>query len=213
MNRLKRIAQVLLVGLFAVALLPLGAAAAQASTETISIQVNTTTPGGVSVIGTVVARRTLGGIVDTRLTFNGMIDGAPASLAAEATERWSSDGQAMIEITNISNWEASIPQPSVITLNVSQSGPGLVAINGVPVAMDGLLAAPGSGRTTYTVTAPGQGTAQIVALPNTGMGFSPIDPLLIVGLLITPGLALVLLSSLLRRWAGHPSPGSDFLAD
>ena len=213
MNRLKRIAQVLLVGLFAVALLPLGAVAAQASTETISIQVNTTTPSGTSVIGTVVARRTLGGIVDTHLTFNGMINGAPASLAAEATERWTGDGQASIEITRITDWQASVPQPAVISLNVTQTGPGLVSINGVPMAMDGLLAAPGKGRTTYTMTNPGQGPAQIVALPNTGMGFSPIDPLLIVGLLITPGLALVLLSSLLRRWAGQAGAGSDLLAD
>jgi hypothetical protein len=194
------------------ALLPIMAFAAGAATETVYINVNITAPGGDSIIGTVVAERQLADITTTHVTFTGMINGSPASLAADATERWSGDGQAQIEITNITNWQTKASRPTVLQASIVQTGLNLITVNGVPFAIDRLLAAPGKGRTPYVITNPGQGSRPIVMLPNTGMGIPLVDPVLIVGLLVGTGSALVLLSGVLRRRARRQQMHADQLS-
>ncbi len=202
MNRILRGVRWLVLGLLAITLLPLGAQAQTAGTEVVTIQVDVTTPAGTKVMGTVVARRQCGSPTTTELTFNGMINGYPATARATAVERWSGDSSAQIEITNITQWEAPVGKPNPITLNIVQTAPGLVTVNGVPVAIDGTLKAPCGGRTTYTVTNPGQGEEQIVLLPSTGEGPLFAHPLVIVSMLIVPGILMVLFSAVLGRRAG-----------
>src|SRR4051794_30538418 len=101
MNRFIRPVCLLILGLFSLALLPVGAFAAQVATETVTIQVNVTSPDGTTFIGTVVGHRQAGTPVTTELTFTGMVNGVPTSAAATATEEWSSDGEAHIVISNL----------------------------------------------------------------------------------------------------------------
>jgi hypothetical protein len=210
MNRVLRIAPILLFSLFALILQPGFAAAAAACTETVTIQVNFTLPSGQSVIGTVVAHRIVGNPTQTELNFTGMIDGSPATATAEATETWSGDSQATLTITKITSWNASVGQPDPLTINVVQTAPGLLTVNGLPVAMNGLLHAPACGTSTYTFTNPGQGPTAIVGLPNTGAGPLLADPLAIAVLLIVSGLLVVLLGlgmgKLAGRGSGAPRP-------
>ncbi len=202
MNRIFHVAGwlMLMAGLLATGLLPAGAQAQTTGTETVVIKVDVTTPSGTKVMGTVVARRQCGSPTTTELSFNGMINGYPATATAMAVERWSGDSSAQIEINQITQWEAPVGRPNPITLNIVQTAPGLVTVNGVPVAIDGTLKAPCGGRTTYTVTNPGKGGEEIVLLPSTGQGPFFAHPLVIVGMLVTPGILLVLVSSLLNRW-------------
>src|SRR6478672_7099822 len=111
MNRIMRSAKFLILGLLALALLPAGVLAEQLTTETLSIQVNITTPTNMTILGTVVARRTLGAEITTDLTFNGMINGAPASGTAKAVEHWLGTGQEDIEITLVTTGPASVDLP------------------------------------------------------------------------------------------------------
>jgi hypothetical protein len=53
---------------------------------------------------------------------------------------------------------------------VSQAAPGLVTINGIPMAIDGNWRLPVWVGTSYKVTNPGQSTGEIVFLPRTGDG-------------------------------------------
>src|SRR5881392_2020336 len=101
MMRIIRSTKFFILGLLALALLPAGVLADQLKSEVVSIQVNITTPGGMTVIGTVVARRSLGAQISTDLAFNGMINGQPASATATATEHWLGGGKEDIDITSI----------------------------------------------------------------------------------------------------------------
>jgi hypothetical protein len=180
--------------------------------------VNLTTPGGTSIVGTVVGKRQCSDPVRTELSFNGMINGSPASATASATERWSDDSNAVIDVTSIDSWSGPLGRPNPITLHVSQTSPGIVTVNGVPVAINGQLKAActsdtgsgdGGASLAYVFTNPGQGSGQVVLLPNTGEGPMLFNPLVIVAMLITPGIILVMLSSLLRRRAAKQSGYSD----
>jgi hypothetical protein len=164
-----RTIQLLVLSLGLLAILPLGAQAATAI-ETVTMQVNLTSPRGMKVIGTVVAYRTLGSVVNTELSFNGMINGAPASGNATAVEHWLGNGKEDIEITGVSNWRGPVDALAPMNLHLEQHGSGVISVNGVPVAMNGVLQPPGSGDLSYTFTDAGQGSHDIGTLPNTGLG-------------------------------------------
>src|SRR4051794_39212771 len=146
MNRKIKMFALLSATMLALALLPASSFAQATNTETVTMQVDVTLPSGTHVVGTVVAKRTIinPSETDTELTFNGTINGYPASATATAVERWSDDGHATIEITKITSWKArDVDQPPPMDLVIAQAGPGLITVNGVPVAMDGQLQAPG----------------------------------------------------------------------
>jgi hypothetical protein len=217
MNRFTRPVCLLILLLVSLVALPVGAFAAQVATETVTIQVNVTTPDGTSVIGTVVAHRQATTPVTAALTFTGMLNGVPTRAEATATEEWSSDGQAHIVITDLrkasgapltglisySKGAAVLAAPLSRDVDVilTQLNPNLISVNGVPLAIDGLMTKPFAlgGRTAYVVTMPGQGSSPISVLPRTGAGNLFLDPLLIVGLLVVSGLGLVGLSSRMRQ--------------
>jgi hypothetical protein len=215
MNRFTRPVYLLILLLVSLVALPVGAFAAQVATETVTIQVNVTTPDGTSVIGTVVAHRQATTPVTAALSFTGMVNGAPTRAEATATEEWSSDSQAHIVLSNLKIL-ASAPQmrlvsysrsaansavalPTDLDVNLTQQGPNLISVNGIPLAIDGLMTKPFGGRLAYVVTMPGQGNSQIGVLPRTGGGNPVQNPLLIVGLLLVSGLALVGASGLARK--------------
>lgn len=216
MNLMQRVIPAFLAGLLVMVLLPFAAGAA-GDTETVTIQVNTTTPGGTRVIGTVTAVRHLGNPVQTDITFRGMVNGAPVTVSASGTEQWSGGGStalrinsvgaapasgdlsASFSITSVSNWPAAIPQPPLpFGMDLAQSG-GVATLNGVPLAISGPLPAPGSGNVNLTITNAGQGPTTIDKLPNTGAGPAGITPWSIAGTLIGLGLLLVGLSRLIGR--------------
>lgn len=205
MNRLIRSACILTLTMFSLVFLPMSTFAADGKSETVTVEVNTTTPSGVSIIGTLVIHRQGGAEVNSNLSFNGMVNGSPASAEATATENWSGDGQAQITINEITAWNSTLPRPANLTISLSQTSAGLVSLNGIPMAIDGLLQQPFSGRTSYTVTGAGKGSSQIVMLPRTGDGQLILDPLWIVGLLVVPGLVLITISALLRKAGPHPT--------
>jgi hypothetical protein len=131
----------------------------------------------------------------------------------------------VIEITSINSWNVPLGRPNPVTINISQTSPEVVSVNGVPVAINRPLKAActgdqgtiaggqnqnGSGPLAYVLTNPGQGSGQVVLLPNTGDGPIFFNPLTIVAMLITPGIFLVLVSGLLnRRRKAQPMPVGD----
>jgi hypothetical protein len=206
-NKLSRIIVLILLGVFAFAFVPSPALAQQADLETVSIQIDVTTPGGSSVVGTLVARRQCGATTTTDLAFNGMVDGKHTTATATADETWSGDGRGEISNLKLTSWQSSVPQPAVLDLTITQTAPGLITVNGVPAAIDGDLKAPCGGRTTYTLTNAGQGAASITFLPSTGGGPSFGDPLVVVALLTMPGIGLALLSQLFSLAAKRTKAG------
>ncbi len=202
MNKVMKLASALVLSLFALSFAPVGASAQGAVSETVTVQINANTPAGTRIIGTAVARRHCGTATLTDLKCNGTINGLPASAAASATERWTSNSTGEVTVNRPTEWNmGGLGKPGGFTLNVVQTSPGLITVNGVPMAIDGDLKAPCGGRTTFLVTNPGQGEAQVVFLPHTGDGPLALHPLVIVGLLLVPGVFLVVLSSLLHRVA------------
>lgn len=209
MNLLARTVCLLaLLGILSVGFAPRGAAA-RAGMETVTILLDFTTPNGVQVTGTIVAKRQMGTATLTEATFNGMVNGQPASATATGGEKWSGNTVAEFDLTSFTQWNVGLARPGPMKIVVSQAAPGLVTINGIPMAIDGNLAAPGMGRTSYKVTNPGQSTGEIVFLPRTGDGAVLASPLMIVALMIGPGILLVLLSGLLRKLGKREIAGAN----
>ncbi len=219
MNRFTRVVGLLFLSLLSLVALPIGAFAAQVATETVTIQVNITTPDGTTFIGTVVAHRQDTTPVTTELTFNGTVNGVPTKATATATEEWSSDGQAHIVITNLqkvgsapltglsslSKGAAVLAAPLARDVDVilMQPSPNLISVNGIPLAIDGQMTKPFTigGRAAYVVTMPGQGSTQIAVLPRTGNSGLILTPLLLGSLLVGFGLVLVGVSRRVRAGA------------
>jgi len=212
MNRVKRIASFITLGMLALSLAPTGVQAQQAArSETVTVQVDVRTPVGTQITGTIVAQRTCSdsGTTLTDLSFTGMVNGKPASASATGTETWSGNSAAEFNLGSVTAWNIPLTKPTTLKLNIVQTGPGLISVNGVPVAIDGDLMAPCSGKTLYTVTNAGQSTGQIVLLPKTGVGSIWANPLFIVTLLVVPGTLMILLSGLVRKAGERRVTASD----
>ncbi len=203
MRQITRIASLSLMFMLAFTFFPggAGAQAAKSNTETVTIQVDAATPTGVHVTGTLVVTRALG-TGQAGLKFNGTIEGKPASATANATEVWSGSGKSAINVTEITSWNASVPKPALMKIELSQAGPGVILFNGVPMATSADLVAPGSGNISYVVTNPGKGVDTITMLPRTGEGVTQSDPLMIAGFLVIIGPLMVLLGIALSKIAG-----------
>jgi hypothetical protein len=160
-------------------------------TETVTVQVDGTTPAGTHVIGTLVVQRTAGS-TEIALEFRGTVDGNPAAATAKAVEKWQGNDSAEITVTEITSWDAPLPRPDLMTVQLAEAGPNLITVNGIPMATDAPLAAPGSGSASYVITNPLQGLGQVTYLPRTGEGPAMGNPLLVVALLVfgIPVLAL-----------------------
>lgn len=154
--------------LLAFALAPTPGAAQQARrTETIVIQLSGRTPAGTSVIGTIVARRTCDAIVTTAVSFNGMVNGLPARFSGQVIERWLGPGREDIEVLSTDLRGIVNGLSPIRTYRLTQNSPNLIFLDGVPIAIDGTLQEPCSGRLTYIVTNVGQVNLPITSLPNT----------------------------------------------
>lgn len=201
----------LLIGLLSVlALLPRTVMAQEPVTETITVQVNVTLPTGNAVIGTIVAQRTYGAEVVITGTFNGMLDGKPFSVSGSAIEHWVSDTQVAVEVTSINVPGMAQANSLLRTYQVVQSSPGLVLVEGMPIAVDAPLVPPRRGTASvqsanYTVTNAGAGPQILTQLPNTAGGIGG-HPFVMAGLLVAVGSGLLLVSRLLRE---PQHPGGD----
>jgi hypothetical protein len=154
--------------LIAFSLAPAPSAAQQSPrTETVVVQLSGRTPAGTSVIGTIVARRTCANVVTTAVSFNGMVNGLPARFSAQVIERWLGPGREDVEVISTDLRGIVNGLSPIRTYRLSQSSPNLIFLDGVPVAIDGLLQEPCSGRLTYIVTNAGQLNLPITSLPNT----------------------------------------------
>ena len=208
MNRFMRLISVLALSTFLVAAAPLSVGA-QAQTETVTILVDFTTPAGTQITGTVVGVRQCSDSTLTDLTFSGMVNGQLANASASVVEHWAGNSSARFDRIEIREWRVGLERPGATELLLVQTAPGLLSVNGVPVAVDGELVAPCGGRTSYTLTNPGRGTQDIVLLPATGGGSLLSDPLVIVMLMVSPGIVLVLLSGLVRKLGERREANSD----
>ena len=182
----------LLVAVVAVAPAATFAPEPSPATATLTLQLDGSTPAGTHVIGTLVVQRTAGS-TEISLEFRGTVDGHPATATAKATERWQGSDSAEIAVTEITSWDAPLPRPGPMTIQLAQAGSNLITVNGVPLATDAPLAAPGSGNRSYVITNPLQGQGEVTFLPRTGEGPAMGNPLLVVALLVF-GIPLLALS-------------------
>ncbi|MEP6776722.1 MAG: hypothetical protein ABJA50_14100 [Chloroflexota bacterium] len=222
MKRITQIAGLALLFMMALAIVPRGAwaqttsapssfvavQAARTSDEYVTVQIDGATPTGVHIVGTLVVRRTLS-TGEANLSFNGTVEGQPASASAIASETWAGTGKDELNVTSITSWNAPVPQPSLMNVHLSQVGPGLLTINGIPMATSAELLPPGSGNQTYVVTNPGVGEDSVAFLPQTGSGGAMLDPLMIAMFLVTIGPLLVVVGIVIskiskgRRWTAQ----------
>jgi hypothetical protein len=191
--------------MISIILLPTLAAAQQVAKETVTIQINGRTPAGTSVIGVVVAKRSCGATVESEVTFNGMVNGLPAAFSGRVIERWLGDGKEEVEVISTDLAGLVVGKLPVRKILVAQTGANLITVEGLPVAIDGTLEPPCSGRTAYTATNAGQGAQIILQLPNTasnsdiaGLRRWLAQPFTIAGMLVGAGSLLLLASRLLR---------------
>jgi len=196
---------VTLIVLSIIAVLPTIAAAQQVTRETVTVQIDGRTPAGTSVIGVVVAKRSCGAIVESDVTFSGMVNGLPAAFSGRVIERWLGDGKEEVEVISTDLTGLVVGKLPVRKILVVQTGPNLITVDGLPVAIDGKLEPPCSGRMAYTATNAGQGTQTILRLPNTasdtdieGLRHWLFQPFVSAGLLIGLGSLLILASRLVR---------------
>jgi hypothetical protein len=154
-------------------------AAAQGSRETTSLQVSVTLPDGQQLSGSVVDQRVLGPSITSDWSFNGMLNGKPASAAGAAEQRWLGDGKLEVTLTDVTafsldgrsvptNIEGKPDVPQLIgqTLLVETTGDGIVTVRGIPLAIGGTLLPPGSGDQTFVITNAAAGTGQVSEIPN-----------------------------------------------
>jgi hypothetical protein len=147
------------------------------------------------------------------VTFNGMVNGHPATFSGRVIERWLGNGREEIEVLSTDLSGLVVGKLPVRKILIAQTGANLITVEGLPVAIDGTLEPPSSGRTDYTATNAGQGTRAILSLPNTasnidieGLRHWLLQPFVIAGLLIAVGGLLILASRLLRDRPNAPAP-------
>ena len=204
MNRITRIAGIMILALLAAAIAPVGVMAQPTSgSETVTVLVDVRTLARTQITGTITAQRqcSSSGTTFTDLNFNGMVNGQPASASATGTETWSSNNTVEFDLGTVTAWKVPLTKPTSLKLSIVQTTPDLISVNGVPVAIDGVLMAPCGGKTRYTVTNAGQSTDVIVLLPKTGSGPIWAHPLFIMTMMVLPGIILIVVSSMLRKIA------------
>jgi hypothetical protein len=206
-------------------LLPGSGSAQQVQTEVATAQINITALN-ISFIGTAVSHRTLGTnpLVST-WSFKGMINNHPADMSGKAEERWTSDGEAVVTLTEILTWNTTLPRPITKVYVVRQVSEGLVYVNNIPFAINGWLLfpgkasqpdpsrpadAPGFNNRPYIITMAGQGIQPVKSLPNTtGVEALLFNPYLLTLGLFGGGFLLILLSRLLRDPKGPAKPPAE----
>jgi LPXTG-motif cell wall-anchored protein len=201
MRRMTFVLILLVLALSGPSLYPQATNAQQANppTEIVTLQTDATSPTGTHVTGTVLIKRYAGSPVTDDVTFTGMINGAPATAHVIGSESWKSANEADFTIVSILDWPAGVPKPSVpLTLDVVQTSPGLITVNGVPFAISGQLKPVGSGDANFVITNPGAGTQPISILPSTGHDLSPTALLLAAGGILMLALGLGIRSR--RGW-------------
>jgi hypothetical protein len=186
------------------------AALAGPERELVTVLVDVTTPAGTAVVGTLVVMRGCTAETSAEYLFNGTVNGLPAAAEAAGREHWGADGHVDVTITAVRNWTIAGVSPDILNVTVLQTAPGLLAINGVPLAVDQVLQPPCSGPTSYMARNAGAGQLSIMSLPNTGAGSNLAQPvpagtpsatmaLTGVGLLVGLSSILALVPGLRRR--------------
>jgi hypothetical protein len=171
MRRMTFALTVLVLALSGLSLFPQPTKAQQTNppAEIVTLQTDVTTPTGTHVTGTVIVKRYVGSPVTDDVTFTGMINGTPTSAHVTGSELWKSANEADFTIDNILEWNMGVAKPAVpLTLNVVQTSPQLITVNGLPFAISGDLKPIGSGDANFVITNPGQGTQPVSILPKTG---------------------------------------------
>lgn len=214
MSRTARVIRNIALLALAAFIFPMSAFASTAAThgnltapETVTIQVDSSAPNGAKIVGTVTIKRTPGSPT-SQVIFHGTINGKPADATANATESWSGSTNDKIHVTEITSWNAAVARPGLMDIELSQAGAGLVTVNGIPLAINGSIAPPGSGDMTYMVTNPGSGEQNVGLLPQTGEGSILSDPNLLSGIMVAMGAAILILGLRLGRRAGRRIPSS-----
>ncbi len=169
---------------------------AQGQQESLTIQLNLSTPSGIPLTGTFVARRTLGTPITAAWTFSGLLQGQPFKATGTAVDRWLGDGKEEIEMTSYTSWESAVPQPPLMTISLQQVGDGVIAVEGIPLAVNGKLLPPGSGNQVFMATNAGQGARPVTSLPNT-TDFPHLTSLMIGGAVLSGAAILCLALSYL----------------
>jgi hypothetical protein len=172
----------------------------QKRTEIVTVQLSGRTPLGTGVIGTVVVNRTCDSVVTSDVVFNGTVNGLPARFTGKVIERWLGPGREEIEVLSTTLNGLVLNLPPIRTFNLTQTSPNLIFLDGLPIAINGNLEPPCSGRLSYIVTNVGQATAPITSLPNTanlpGWLFHPFS--ITLGL-IGGGMLLLGMGRLLKK--------------
>jgi hypothetical protein len=181
--------------------------------EVVTVLLDVTTPAGTAVLGTLVVARGCTAETSAEYVFNGTVNGLPAAAEAAGSEHWGADGHVDVTITAVHNWSIAGITPNILNIAVWQTAPGLLAINGIPLAVDQVLQPPCSSPTSYTVRNAGAGQLSIMSLPNTGAGSDraqavppglPSATMALTGIGLLVGLSSILaLVPGLRRRAGR----------
>jgi hypothetical protein len=191
MSRIARIIRNFSLIALAAFIFPMSAFASPAANltapETVTIQVDTTAP-------------------TSQVIFHGTINGKPADATAEATEDWTSNSNDKIHVTKITSWHASVGQPKTLDIELSQAGPGLITINGIPMAINGSIVPPGGGDRMYMVTNPGSGEQNVGLLPQTGEASFLSDPNMVATLVMALGAGILIFGLSLGKRAGRRTP-------
>lgn len=158
-----------LLALLLIAIMSQSSAAAQSGVrrETVTVQVSGTTPLGTRVLGTIVVNRSCGSTVTSDVVFNGTVNGQPARYSGKVVERWLGPGREDVDVLSTDLRGDVLGKSALRTFNLVQSGPNLILLDGLPLAIDGTLEPPCSGRLSYRVTNAGQQPPPIASLPNT----------------------------------------------
>lgn len=191
----------LIAGLLTLILFAPSFASAQSAppSEVVTILVNGITPYGTRVIGVIVGERSCGTTVTATATFNGTLNGQPMRFTGNVVERWHSRGFGEdvevlnTDITGTVNW-----LPPIRTISLVQTVPNLMFLEGIPVFINGDLAAPCSGKRLYIATNVPRSAEAVTRLPDAGMGWFK-HPYVIAAMLILGGLVLIGLGRILRE--------------
>jgi hypothetical protein len=147
-----------------------------------------------------VVQRTCDNVITSDVVFNGTVNGLPARFSGKVIERWLGPGRQEVEVLSTDLNGLVINLPPIRTFTLTQTSPNIVFLDGLPIAINGTLEEPCSGRLSYIVTNIGQATAPITSLPNTtNIPGWLLHPYIITAGLISSGLLLIGLGRMLKK--------------